>query len=166
MELNELISKLSLDYNELSKLSEVEASKLLFKQNDNMSCMLLSIFSIFVEDEDIIIPKDIKDKMFYDKVNKKFNILSLILDILHKGSVIKVHNIDKDTIHYKFDDNDVMLAINEYINQTDKLIIEELKKDYDRHKENISTEELAYNEIQTKIEYLESLLKKENNETK
>lgn len=166
MELNELISKLSLDYNELSKLSEVEASKLLFKQNDNMSCMLLSIFSIFVEDEDIIIPKDIKDKMFYDKVNKKFNILSLILDILHKGSVIKVYNIDKDTIHYKFDDNDVMLAINEYIKQTDKLIIEELKKDYDRHKENISTEELAYNEIQTKIEYLESLLKKENNETK
>ncbi|HEG8133059.1 TPA: hypothetical protein SFZ56_001386 [Campylobacter coli] len=166
MELNELISKLSLDYNELSKLSEVEASKLLFKQNDNMSCMLLSIFSIFVEDEDIIIPKDIKDKMFYDKVNKKFNILSLILDILHKGSVIKVHNIDKDTIHYKFDDNDVMLAINEYIKQTDKLIIEELKKDYDRHRENISTEELAYNEIQTKIEYLESLLKKENNETK
>ncbi|EHZ2023266.1 hypothetical protein K5K75_001463 [Campylobacter coli] len=166
MELNELISKLSLDYNELSKLSEVEASKLLFKQNDNMSCMLLSIFSIFVEDEDIIIPKDIKDKMFYDKVNKKFNILSLILDTLHKGSVIKVHNIDKDTIHYKFDDNDVMLAINEYIKQTDKLIIEELKKDYDRHKENISTEELAYNEIQTKIEYLESLLKKENNETK
>lgn len=166
MELNELISKLSLDYNELSKLSEVEASKLLFKQNDNMSCMLLSIFSIFVEDEDIIIPKDIKDKMFYDKVNKKFNILSLILDILHKGSVIKIHNIDKDTIHYKFDDNDVMLAINEYIKQTDKLIIEELKKDYDRHKENISTEELAYNEIQTKIEYLESLLKKENNETK
>ncbi|EDO6943432.1 hypothetical protein FWV00_01945 [Campylobacter coli] len=166
MELNELISKLSLDYNELSKLSEVEASKLLFKQNDNMSCMLLSIFSIFVEDEDIIIPKDIKDKMFYDKVNKKFNILSLILDTLHKGSVIKVHNIDKDTIHYKFDDNDVMLAINEYIKQTDKLIIEELKKDYDKHKENISTEELAYNEIQTKIEYLESLLKKENNETK
>ncbi|ENT5893224.1 hypothetical protein ACFD86_001602 [Campylobacter coli] len=166
MELNELISKLSLDYNELSKLSEVEASKLLFKQNDNTSCMLLSIFSIFVEDEDIIIPKDIKDKMFYDKVNKKFNILSLILDTLHKGSVIKVHNIDKDTIHYKFDDNDVMLAINEYIKQTDKLIIEELKKDYDRHKENISTEELAYNEIQTKIEYLESLLKKENNETK
>ncbi|EAJ4518720.1 hypothetical protein NON42_001217 [Campylobacter coli] len=166
MELNELISKLSLDYNELSKLSEVEASKLLFKQNDNMSCMLLSIFSIFVEDEDIIIPKDIKDKMFYDKVNKKFNILSLILDTLHKGSVIKVHNIDKDTIHYKFDDNDVMLAINEYIKQTDKLIIEELKKDYDRHRENISTEELAYNEIQTKIEYLESLLKKENNETK
>ncbi|MGI7276320.1 hypothetical protein ACNGB2_00530 [Campylobacter coli] len=166
MELNELISKLSLDYNELSKLSEVEASKLLFKQNDNMSCMLLSIFSIFVEDEDIIIPKDIKDKMFYDKVNKKFNILSFILDILHKGSVIKVHNIDKDTIHYKFDDNDVMLAINEYIKQTDKLIIEELKKDYDRHRENISTEELAYNEIQTKIEYLESLLKKENNETK
>ncbi|HEG8169597.1 TPA: hypothetical protein SFZ82_001743, partial [Campylobacter coli] len=103
---------------------------------------------------------------FYDKVNKKFNILSLILDILHKGSVIKVHNIDKDTIHYKFDDNDVMLAINEYIKQTDKLIIEELKKDYDRHRENISTEELAYNEIQTKIEYLESLLKKENNETK
>ncbi|ECW7644242.1 hypothetical protein F3667_01650 [Campylobacter coli] len=166
MELNELISKLSLDYNELSKLSEVEASKLLFKQNDNMSCMLLSIFSIFVEDEDIIIPKEIKDKMFYDKVNKKFNILSLILDTLHKGSVIKVHNIDKDTIHYKFDDNDVMLAINEYIKQTDKLIIEELKKDYDKHKENISTEELAYNEIQTKIEYLESLLKKENNETK
>lgn len=166
MELNELISKLSLDYNELSKLSEVEASKLLFKQNDNMSCMLLSIFSIFVEDEDIIIPKDIKDKMFYDKVNKKFNILSLILDTLHKGSVIKVHNIDKDTIHYKFDDNDVMLAINEYIKQTDKLIIEELKKDYEKHKENISTEELAYNEIQTKIEYLESLLKKENNETK
>lgn len=166
MELNELISKLSLDYSELSKLSEVEASKLLFKQNDNMSCMLLSIFSIFVEDEDIIIPKDIKDKMFYDKVNKKFNILSLILDTLHKGSVIKVHNIDKDTIHYKFDDNDVMLAINEYIKQTDKLIIEELKKDYDRHRENISTEELAYNEIQTKIEYLESLLKKENNETK
>ncbi|EGT0708305.1 hypothetical protein JAO99_001169 [Campylobacter coli] len=166
MELNELISKLSLDYNELSKLSEVEASKLLFKQNDNTSCMLLSIFSIFVEDEDIIIPKDIKDKMFYDKVNKKFNILSLILDTLHKGSVIKVHNIDKDTIHYKFDDNDVMLAINEYIKQTDKLIIEELKKDYDRHRENISTEELAYNEIQTKIEYLESLLKKENNETK
>ncbi|HIH2213092.1 TPA: hypothetical protein ACYKJT_001640 [Campylobacter coli] len=166
MELNELISKLSLDYNELSKLSEVEVSKLLFKQNDNMSCMLLSIFSIFVEDEDIIIPKDIKDKMFYDKVNKKFNILSLILDTLHKGSVIKVHNIDKDTIHYKFDDNDVMLAINEYIKQTDKLIIEELKKDYDKHRENISTEELAYNEIQTKIEYLESLLKKENNETK
>ncbi|ENT7339521.1 hypothetical protein ACFF5S_001645 [Campylobacter coli] len=166
MELNELISKLSLDYNELSKLSEVEASKLLFKQNDNTSCMLLSIFSIFVEDEHIIIPKDIKDKMFYDKVNKKFNILSLILDTLHKGSVIKVHNIDKDTIHYKFDDNDVMLAINEYIKQTDKLIIEELKKDYDRHRENISTEELAYNEIQTKIEYLESLLKKENNETK
>ncbi|WP_057042110.1 hypothetical protein [Campylobacter coli] len=166
MELNELISKLSLDYNELSKLSEVEASKLLFKQNDNTSCMLLSIFSIFVEDEDIIIPKDIKDKMFYDKVNKKFNILSLILDTLHKGSVIKVHNIDKDTIHYKFDDNDVMLAINEYIKQTDKLIIEELKKDYDRHRENISTEELAYNEIQTKIEYLEGLLKKENNETK
>ncbi|ECR5293015.1 hypothetical protein F1L64_08005 [Campylobacter coli] len=166
MELNELISKLSLDYNELSKLSEVEASKLLFKQNDNTSCMLLSIFSIFVEDEDIIIPKDIKDKMFYDKVNKKFNILSLILDTLHKGSVIKIHNIDKDTIHYKFDDNDVMLAINEYIKQTDKLIIEELKKDYDRHRENISTEELAYNEIQTKIEYLESLLKKENNETK
>ncbi|EIT8635646.1 hypothetical protein L3M67_000771 [Campylobacter coli] len=166
MELNELISKLSLDYNELSKLSELEASKLLFKQNDNMSCMLLSIFSIFVEDEDIIIPKDIKDKMFYDKVNKKFNILSLILDTLHKGSIIKVHNIDKDTIHYKFDDNDVMLAINEYIKQTDKLIIEELKKDYDRHRENISTEELAYNEIQTKIEYLESLLKKESNETK
>lgn len=166
MELNELISKLSLDYNELSKLSEVEASKLLFKQNDNMSCMLLSIFSIFVEDEDIIIPKDIKDKMFYDTVNKKFNILSLILYTLHKGSVIKVHNIDKDIIHYKFDDNDVMLAINEYIKQTDKLIIEKLKKDYDRHRENISTEELAYNEIQTKIEYLESLLKKENNETK
>ncbi|KQH22750.1 hypothetical protein UD08_00120 [Campylobacter coli] len=59
-----------------------------------------------------------------------------------------------------------MLAINEYIKQTDKLIIEELKKDYDRHRENISTEELAYNEIQTKIEYLEGLLKKENNETK